>query len=54
MPHDPDLATRLNIEELSQVTGVPLLGVLPEGLGQAVAKDFMGLVDIKPLLEHGK
>ena len=54
MPHDPDLATRLNIEELPQVTGVPLLGVLPEGLGQAIAKDFMGLVDIKPLLEHGK
>lgn len=54
MPHDPDLATRLNIEELPKVTGVPLLGVLPEGLGQAAAKDFMELVDIQPLLEHNK
>lgn len=53
MPRDPDLATRLNIEELPQVTGVPLLGVLPEGLGQAAAKDFMELVDIQPLLKHG-
>ena len=54
MPHDPDLATRLNIEELPKVTGVPLLGLLPEGLGQAAAKDFTGLIDIKPLLDHGK
>lgn len=30
---EPDLAERCNLEELSSLTGVPLLAVLPHGLG---------------------
>lgn len=30
----PELAERLNLEDLPRVTGVPLLGVIPEGVGQ--------------------
>lgn len=33
LPSDPDLATRLNIEELPVVTGAPYWGSLPEGVG---------------------
>ena len=49
LPPDPDLATRLNIGELSVVTGVPYWGALPEGAGglrpaefAAVASDCLG------------
>lgn len=33
IPADPDLATRLNVEELPRVTGVPYWGSLPVGAG---------------------
>lgn len=35
LPAEPDLATRENLAELPRVTGVPLLGSLPAGLGRA-------------------
>ncbi len=33
LPEDPDLATRLNLEALPEVTGVDLLATLPAGAG---------------------
>lgn len=35
LPAQPDLATELNLAELPVVTGTPLWGTLPAGLGQA-------------------
>lgn len=35
LPVEPDLATRENLTELPRVTGVPLLGCLPAGMGRA-------------------
>ena len=40
LPAQPDLATRLNVEEMPQVTGVPLLGCLPAGVGQLSREEF--------------
>lgn len=40
LPTEPDLATQLNIEEIPQVTGVPLLGCLPAGVGQLSREAF--------------
>ena len=40
LPAEPDLATRLNVEEMPQVTGVPLLGCLPAGVGQLSRDEF--------------
>lgn len=40
MPAEPDLATRLNLAELPEVTGVPLLGWLPAGAGQYTREEF--------------
>ena len=37
LPTEPDLATRLNVEEMPQVTGVPLLICLPAGVGQLLS-----------------
>ncbi|GLZ47336.1 ATP-dependent dethiobiotin synthetase BioD [Actinomycetospora sp. NBRC 106375] len=34
-PDQPDLAARTNLDDLPAVTGAPLLGVLPAGLGTA-------------------
>lgn len=39
-PAEPDLATELNREELTEVTGVPLAGVLPAGSGQLQPREF--------------
>jgi dethiobiotin synthetase len=39
-PDDPDLAERTNLADLPAVTGVPLLGVLPAGLGVAEPARF--------------
>lgn len=33
MPESPDLASRLNVDELPVVAGVPLLGTIPAGAG---------------------
>lgn len=33
MPSEPDLATQGNLEDLPRLTGVPILGVIPEGVG---------------------
>jgi dethiobiotin synthetase len=33
-PQDPDLAMRTSLEDLASVTGVQLLGSIPEGAGQ--------------------
>lgn len=41
-PADPGLAARLNLSELEQVTGIPLLGVLREGIAQLPRPEFSG------------
>lgn len=40
LPTEPDLATQLNVEEMPKVTGAPLLGCLPAGVGQLSAPEF--------------
>lgn len=52
IPAEPDLATRLNLDEFQVVTGVPLLGCLPEGSGSLGRADFAAAadeVDLAPL-----
>jgi dethiobiotin synthetase len=44
-PADPGLAERCNRHDLSRVTGVPLLGVVPEGAG---CLDLDGFVALAP------
>ncbi|WP_416972886.1 dethiobiotin synthase [Streptomyces sp. 4F14] len=39
-PRVPDLAMRCNVEDLPVVSGAPLLGVLPEGVGALTPADF--------------
>ncbi|MDD7968859.1 dethiobiotin synthase [Actinomycetospora lemnae] len=39
-PEHPDLAERTNLDDLPAVTGAPLLGVLPAGLGTASPEDL--------------
>ncbi|WP_072804447.1 dethiobiotin synthase [Rhodococcoides yunnanense] len=39
-PAEPDLAARTNVDELPAVTGVPLLGRVPEGAGAWTRADF--------------
>ena len=36
----PDLATRLNLEEMPEVTGCPLWGSLPEGMARMTPAEF--------------
>ena len=43
-PDDPDLATRLNVEEFEEVCGVPLLGLVPQG--QAALADDSRVVQM--------
>jgi dethiobiotin synthetase len=40
-PAEPDLAERTNLADLPTVTGAPLLGLLPAGLGQADPERFL-------------
>ena len=40
LPAQPDLATQLNVEEMPKVTGAPLLGCLPAGVGQLSRDEF--------------
>lgn len=40
-PAEPGLAERCNREDLPRVTGVPLLGVLPEGSGRRTREEFV-------------
>ena len=39
-PAEPDLAARVNVGDLPRLTGVPLLGLLPEGSGALPAEAF--------------
>jgi dethiobiotin synthetase len=39
-PRDPDLAARCNLTDLPAVTGVPLLGAVPEGSGALGPAEF--------------
>ncbi len=50
LPDAPDLAMTLNLTELPQVTGVPLLGVLPENSGYAQKGELRGHIDVTPVL----
>ncbi|MCS5479406.1 dethiobiotin synthase [Corynebacterium sp. YIM 101645] len=43
LPADPDLATRENLAELPWVTGVPMLGCLPEGAGSLDPVEFRSM-----------
>ncbi|MEL4503553.1 dethiobiotin synthase [Luteococcus sp. H138] len=52
LPDEPDLATRLNLAEFPVVTGIPLLGCLPEGSGCLGQQDFAVVadtLDLEPL-----
>jgi dethiobiotin synthetase len=40
-PDEPDLAERTNLADLPAVTGAPLLGVLPAGLGETDPERFL-------------
>jgi dethiobiotin synthetase len=40
-PQDPGLAERCNRDDLPAVTGVPLLGVVPEGAGALAREEFV-------------
>jgi len=40
MPDNPDLPTRLNVEELPEVTGAEYWGHLPEGCGRLSTDEF--------------
>ena len=50
LPAQPDLATRLNLEELPHVTGVPLLGCIPAGAGAMNQEQFRSQVRLNPIL----
>ncbi|QDZ42566.1 dethiobiotin synthase [Corynebacterium sp. sy039] len=50
MPAEPDLATRLNIAELEVLTGIKLLGCIPEGSGQLSRTEFVRMVENQLLL----
>lgn len=39
-PDTPDLASRCNVADLTEVSGAPLLGALPEGAGSLAPADF--------------
>jgi len=40
-PRQPDLAARCNLVDLPAVTGVPLLGLVPEGAGRLTPAEFL-------------
>lgn len=40
-PAEPDLAARTNLDQLSVVTGAPLIGRLPEGAGTMTRAEFI-------------
>ncbi len=40
-PQAPDLAERCNREDLPRLTGVPLVGVLPDGAGRLPREEFL-------------
>ncbi|MBW4720080.1 dethiobiotin synthase [Saccharothrix obliqua] len=42
-PADPDLAARCNLQDLPEVAGAPLLGVLPDGAAALARPDFLDL-----------
>jgi dethiobiotin synthetase len=44
-PAEPDLAARCNLVDLPAVTGVPLLGAVPDGAGDLDARAFARLAD---------
>lgn len=58
LPAQPDLATRLNLDEMSAVTGVPLWACLPEGAGRMSPEEFaqvvssLGLPDLRSRLSQ--
>jgi dethiobiotin synthetase len=50
-PVDPDLAARCNVADLPHVTGLPLLGALPEGAGRLTPAEFLPVA--RQALESG-
>ncbi|HJT04566.1 MAG TPA: dethiobiotin synthase [Pseudonocardiaceae bacterium] len=50
-PAEPDLAARCNLADLPAVTGVPLLGTLPEGAGRLTTAEFLPVA--RQALERG-
>lgn len=43
LTHNPDLATLCTIEALADITGVPLLGCLPDGCAEGLPEQFQAL-----------
>lgn len=54
-PAVPDLAARCNLVDLPAVTGVPLLGMLPEGAGTLAPREFAAVArhSLAPALGGG-
>ena len=52
-PEDPGLAERCNHSDLPQVTGVPLVGVLPEGAGAVEPERFRAAAYLDGVLDGG-
>ena len=52
-PARPDLAARCNLADLPAVTGLPLLGALPEGAGRLTAAEFLPVAH-QGLIERGE
>jgi len=52
-PTAPDLAARCNLEDLPRVTGVPLLGALPEDAGILTPAGFLALAQQGLAIELG-
>jgi len=50
-PAEPDLAARCNVADLPAVTGLPLLGALPEGAGRLEPAEFLPVA--RQALESG-
>lgn len=54
LPPEPDLAERCNLDELPRVTGLPLLGAIPAGVGAWTPARFQaeckGWLTMEPLL----
>lgn len=42
-PAEPDLAARCNLDDIPDVAGAPLVGALPEGIGELAPAEFLAV-----------
>ncbi|MBB3038805.1 dethiobiotin synthase [Hoyosella altamirensis] len=40
LPAEPDLAMRCNLDDLPRISGIPIVGVLPDGCGEWTSAEF--------------